>query len=126
MAAAFPNHLFCSSEDYGGVFRDTGKRSRSCVSAGRRIRPISEIHHRMKKQSPGTQYVPVFRSSDKPIANRLNSVLSYFLPEDCKITSKSDFYYASSIACLCATFLFPWFIVGAALCLYKAKKGGSK
>lgn len=80
----------------------------------------------MKKQSPGTQYVPVFRSSDKPIANRLNSVLSYFLPEDCKITSKSDFYYASSIACLCATFLFPWFIVGAAICLYKAKKGGSK
>ena len=51
------------------------------------------------------------------------------LKEDCAINSASDAYYVSAIACFCLTFIFPPAVIGAAICVYRAKqlkKGGKK
>lgn len=73
----------------------------------------------MKKQTLGTNYVPAHRATTD---DKLPSFISYFLPEDCKIKTSADFYYCTAIACICATFIFPPFIVAAAYCVVKAKK----
>lgn len=71
------------------------------------------------KESLGTHYVPAYRTST---GSKLNSLITYFLPEDCKVETRSDFYYVTAIAFLCATFVFPPFIVGVITCVIKAKR----
>lgn len=75
----------------------------------------------MKTLIQGANTVP---ASNNHVESKKESFLSNFLPEDCKIETSSDAYYFSAIAFLCATFIFPPFIVGAVLCVVKAKKGG--
>lgn len=74
-------------------------------------------------ETGNTTYVPSYRTST---GSKLNSLATYFLPEDCKVETRSDFYYVTAIAFLCATFVFPPFIVGVITCVIKAKrqKGG--
>ena len=51
------------------------------------------------------------------------------LKKDCAINSASDAYYVSAIACFCLTFIFPPAVIGAIICVYRAKKcqkGGRK
>lgn len=76
----------------------------------------------MKKQTTGTQYVPVHRSAD----GKFNSFINYFLPEDCRVRSRSDFYYVTAIALCSAGFLFPPLFIGAVACVIAAKKGGKQ
>lgn len=76
----------------------------------------------MKKETTGTQYVPVHRSVD----GKLNSLINYFLPEDCRVRSRSDFYYVTAIALASAGFIFPLLFIGAVACVIAAKKGGQQ
>ena len=51
------------------------------------------------------------------------------LEKECSINSASDAYYLSAIAWFCLTFIFPPAVIGAAICVYRAKKvrkGGRK
>lgn len=77
----------------------------------------------MKKQSLGTHYVPSHRTTSD---GKLPAFIAYFLPEDCKVRTRADYYYVTGIAFLCATFIFPPCIAGAIACVVKAKqqKGG--
>lgn len=79
----------------------------------------------MKKQSTGTNYVPAYRTFT---GSKLNSLITYFLPEDCRVKTRSDFYYVTAIAFVCLTFFFPPCIAGAIACVVKAKqqKGGAQ
>lgn len=72
----------------------------------------------MKKESIGT-HVP---ASGVSTTDKINSVINYFLPEECRIRNRSDFYYVTAIAFVCGTLLFSPLIVGALVCVYKAKK----
>ena len=73
----------------------------------------------MKKQLLGTNYVPAHRSTTD---DKLPSFIAFFLPEDCKVKTKADFYYVTAIACLCATLIFPPCIITAIYCVVKAKR----
>ncbi|MCS2957618.1 hypothetical protein NXX53_11690 [Bacteroides salyersiae] len=79
----------------------------------------------MKTKISGTNYVPAYRTST---GSKLNSFINYFLPEDCKVETRSDLYYVTAIVFLCATFFFFPCIVGAIACVVKAKrqKGGQQ
>lgn len=82
--------------------------------------------YRMKtKQSLGTHYVPAYRSTT---GSKLPSFIAYFLPEECKVRTRADFYYVTAIAFICATLFFFPCIVGAIACVVKAKqqKGGNQ
>ena len=57
----------------------------------------------MKKETTGTHYVPVHRTTD----GKFNSLINYFLPEECKVRSQSDFYYVTAIALASAGFIYP-------------------
>ena len=51
------------------------------------------------------------------------------LEKDCSVNSASDAYYLSAIAWFCLTFIFPPAVIGAVVCVYRAKKvqkGGRK
>ena len=76
----------------------------------------------MKKETTGTHYVPVHRTID----GKFNSFINYFLPEECKVRSQSDFYYVTAIALASAGFIYPPLFIGAAACVVDAKKGGQK
>lgn len=76
----------------------------------------------MKKETTGTHYVPVHRTTD----GKFNSFINYFLPEECKVRSRSDFYYVTAIAFASAGFLFPLLFIVAMACVVLAKKGGQK
>lgn len=87
----------------------------------------AKLSQYMKKETLGTNYVPSFRT------NGMNNTLQerYFrsLKEECAIKSASDAYYISAVACICLTFIFPPAVIGAAICVYRAKKcqkGGDK
>lgn len=81
----------------------------------------------MKKETLGTNYVPSFRTngmSNAPLERYFRE-----LEKDCAIKSASDAYYFSAIACICLTFIFPPAVIGAGICIYRAKKcqkGGNK
>lgn len=84
----------------------------------------------MKKEiQSGTSYVPSFRSGSTDV-NTIQQRYFQELKKDCFINSASDAYYLSAIAWFCLTFIFPLAVVGAAVCVYRAKKlqkkGGSK
>lgn len=74
----------------------------------------------MKKETTGTHYVPVHRTTD----GKFNSLINYFLPEECKVRSQSDFYYVTAIALASAGFIYPPLFIGAVACVVAAKKGG--
>ena len=76
-------------------------------------------HISMKQKDMGTTFVPSFRTNSTDV-NTLQE--RYF-------NSASDAYYVSAIACFCLTFIFPPAVIGAAICVYRAKqckKGGKK
>lgn len=75
----------------------------------------------MKKENPGTTFVPSFRTNGMNI-NTLQERYFRELKKECAINSASDAYYISAIACFCLTFIFPPAVIGAALCVYRAKK----
>lgn len=79
----------------------------------------------MKKQPIGTNYVPAHRTTTD---GKLSQFIAYFLPEECKVRTRADFYYLTGIAFICATFFFPPCIAGAIVCVIKAKqqKGGDQ
>ena len=77
----------------------------------------------MKTITPGANSVP---TSGTNAESKKESFLNFFLPEECKIKSSSDFWYVNAIALVCAAFIFPPLIIGAAICVVKAKKGGVK
>ena len=81
----------------------------------------AKSHIRMKKEIPGTTFVPSFRANSTDV-NTLQERYFRELKKDCAINSVSDAYYVSAIACFCLTFIFPPAIIGAALCVYRAKK----
>lgn len=76
-------------------------------------------------ETGNTIYVPTYRTST---SSKLSQFIVYFLPEDCKVRTRADFYYVTALAFLCATFLFPPCIAGAIACVVKAKqqKGGNQ
>ena len=81
----------------------------------------------MENLTQGTSSVPASRSTQD--CNTLQERYFRELKKDCAINSASDAYYVSAIACFCLTFIFPPAVIGAALCVYRAKKcqkGGRK
>lgn len=76
----------------------------------------------MRKETTGTQYVPAHHATD----GKISSFINYFLPEECKVRSRSDFYYVTAIALCSAGFLFPPLFIAAMACVVLAKKGGQK
>lgn len=82
----------------------------------------------MKQKILGTNYVPSFRANGTDL-NTLQQRYFRELKKECAINSASDAYYISAIACFCLTFLFPPAVIGAVICVYRAKKcqkGGEK
>lgn len=77
------------------------------------------------KEPTGTHYVPAHRTTTD---GKLSQFIAYFLPEDCKVRTRADFYYVTALAFLCATFFFYPCIAGAIACVVKAKqqKGGNQ
>ena len=75
----------------------------------------------MKQKNLGTTYVPSFRTNGINV-NTLQERYFRELKKECAINSASDAYYVSAIACFCLTFIFPPAVIGAALCVYRAKK----
>lgn len=74
----------------------------------------------MKKENPGTNYVPTFHSSG--MTSTLQERCSRKFQEERSTKSVSDSYYVSAIAWFCLTFVFPPAVIGAAICVYRAKK----
>ena len=74
----------------------------------------------MKQLTQGTNYVPSFRPGTD--VNTLQQRYFRELKKECAINSASDAYYVSAIACFCLTFIFPPAVIGAVLCVYRAKK----
>ncbi|MCS2864885.1 hypothetical protein NXW13_13835 [Bacteroides thetaiotaomicron] len=72
-------------------------------------------------KSMGTTFVPSFRTNSTDV-NTLQERYFRELKEDCAINSASDAYYVSAIACFCLTFIFPPAVIGAAICVYRAKQ----
>lgn len=81
----------------------------------------AKSHIRMKKETLGTNFVPSSRTNGMNI-NTLQERYFRELKKECAINSASDAYYISAIACFCLTFIFPPAVIGAALCVYRAKK----
>jgi hypothetical protein len=75
----------------------------------------------MKQKILGTNYVPSFRANGTDL-NTLQERYFRELKKECAINSASDAYYVSAIACFCLTFLFPPAVIGAVICVYRAKK----
>lgn len=77
------------------------------------------------KESTGIHYVPTHRTTSD---GKFSQFITYFLPEDCKVSTRADYYYVTAIAFLCATFFFYPCIAGAIACVVKAKqqKGGKQ
>lgn len=88
----------------------------------------------MKNQIPGTLNVPAsgiptVSESVNALTEQVNNLQRRYyraLAPDCELRSSSDRWYLASIACFCATLIFPPFLLVAAFCVIKAKKGGRK
>ena len=76
----------------------------------------------MTNQTTGIEQVPSFRASTN--VNTLQERYYRSLTEDCEVKTPSDYWYLSSIASFCVTFIFPPFLLVAVYCVIKAKKGG--
>jgi hypothetical protein len=89
----------------------------------------SQKHTVMKKEfQSGTSYVPSFRTGSTDV-NTIQHRYFQELEKDCSVNSASDAYYLSAIAWFCLTFIFPPAVIGAVVCVYRAKKvqkGGRK
>ena len=76
----------------------------------------------------GTSYAPSFRTGSTDV-NTIQHRYFQELEKECSINSASDAYYLSAIVWFCLTFIFPPAVIGAAVCVYRAKKvrkGGRK
>lgn len=74
----------------------------------------------MKTRIAGINQLPV--ASDINVTSKSSSFISYFLPEECRVRTRADFYYVAALAFLCVTFIFVPFIIGTIACVVKAKK----
>ena len=88
-----------------------------------------QVYIIMKKEfQSGTSYVPSFRTGSTDV----NTIQHRYFQEpkqECTVCSISGAYYLSAIAWFCLTFIFPLAVIGAAVCVYRAKKerkGGRK
>lgn len=83
----------------------------------------------MKKElQSGTSYVPSFRTGSTDV-NTIQQRYFQELEKDCSVNSASDAYYLSAIAWFSLTFIFPPAVIGAVVCVCRAKKarkGGRK
>ena len=76
----------------------------------------------------GTSYVPSFRTGSTDV----NTIQHPYFQEpkhECTVCSTSGAYYLSAIACFCLTFIYPPAVIGAVICVCRAKKarkGGRK
>ena len=84
----------------------------------------AKSHYSMKTLTPGTSIVPASRLTQD--CNTLQERYYRSLTEDCEVKTQSDYWYLSSIASFCVTFIFPPFLLVAVYCVIKAKKGGTK
>ena len=81
-----------------------------------------------KEFQSGTSYVPSFRTGSTDV----NTIQHRYFQEpkhECTVCSTSGAYYLSAIACFCLTFIYPPAVIGAVICVYRAKKarkGGRK
>ena len=76
----------------------------------------------MKKElQSGTSYVPSFRTGSTDV----NTIQHRYFQEpkhECTVCSTSGAYYLSAIACFCLTFIYPPAVIGAVICVCRAKK----
>lgn len=77
----------------------------------------------MKNQTLGANSAPAARSKNEV---QKDSLLGILLPEDCRIRTRSDYFYVTSLFFLVAGFIFPPLIIGSAVCVALAKKGAKK
>ena len=89
----------------------------------------SQNHLFMKKENQsGTSHVPSFHAGSMDV-NTIQHRYFRELEKDCSVNSASDAYYVSAIAWFCLTFIFPPAVIGAVVCVYRAKKlqkGGTR
>ena len=75
-----------------------------------------------------SRYVPSFRTGSTDV----NTIQHRYFQEpkqECTVCSTSGAYYLSAIACFCLTFIYPPAVIGAVICVCRAKKarkGGRK
>ena len=95
------------------------------------IESISQVKEKeiMEKEfQTGTSYVPSFRTGSTDV----NTIQHRYFQEpkqECTVCSTSGAYYLSAIACFCLTFIYPPAVIGAVICVCRAKKarkGGRK
>lgn len=80
----------------------------------------------MANQTTGIEKVPSFRASTN--VNTLQERYYRSLTEDCTVKTTTDRWYIATIACTCATFIYPPCVLVAVYCYImarKSKKGGS-
>lgn len=68
----------------------------------------------------GTSYVPSFRTGSTDV----NTIQHRYFQEpdnECTVCSTSGAYYLSAIACFCLTFIYPPAVIGAVICVCRAK-----
>jgi hypothetical protein len=111
---------------FGGLYCDSlATRELAAVLASKWMQenlPLTaKLSQYMKQVTQGTKYVPSFRANGTDL-NTLQERYFRELQKDCAINSASDAYYVSAIACFCLTFLFPPAVIGAVICVYRAKK----
>lgn len=118
---------------FGGLYCDSlATRELAAVLASiwmqENLPLTAKLSQYMKQKDMGTTFVPSFRTNSTDV-NTLQERYFSELKKDCAINSASDAYYVSAIACFCLTFIFPPAVIGAAICVYRAKqckKGGKK
>ncbi len=77
------------------------------------------------KESLDTFHVPADRTRSGD--SKLNSFISYFLPDECKVQTRSDLYRVATLVFIGLTFISVPFVIGAVYCgIESAKKGGSQ
>lgn len=77
----------------------------------------------MKNQILGANSAPATRSKNEA---QKDSLLGILLPDECRIKSRSDYFYVTSLFFLVAGFIFPPLVLGSAVCVALAKKGAKK
>lgn len=77
----------------------------------------------MKKElTVGTQRIPAANEMD--FVSKIRELVNRILPEDCRIKTHQDAWYAAAIGSVCLTFVFPPAIALAAYCVNRAKREG--
>lgn len=85
----------------------------------------AKLSYVMKKElTAGTQRIPA--APDMNVASKTRELVNRILPEDCRIKTRQDAWYAAAIGSVCLTFAFPPAVALAAYCIHRAKKEGGE